>query len=159
LKILEKSLRVLFETKDVTKVRLFVQRQFTKIIENRASLQDLTFAKEFRGLGGYRPGAVVPALELTRFPSLQACSSNSITWTLRRLMKHDRRAIPRSGERVPYLIVFGEPGRPLIQSVRAPEEVLRDSSLRPNSTYYVTRVIVPPLNRCFSLVGVDVMSW
>lgn len=66
LQILEKSLRILFETKDVSKVKLFVQRQFQKIMRNKASLQDLTFAKEFRGVSGYKPGAVVPALELTR---------------------------------------------------------------------------------------------
>ena len=57
---------MLFETKDVSKVKLFVQRQFQKILQNRASLQDLTFAKEFRGMGGYRPGALVPAMELTK---------------------------------------------------------------------------------------------
>ena len=65
-KILEKSLRILFETKDVSKVKQFVQRQFKKILAGKASLQDLTFAKEFRGVSGYKPGAVVPALELTR---------------------------------------------------------------------------------------------
>ena len=64
--MLEKSLRILFETKDVSKVKLFVQRQFEKIIRNRASIQDLTFAKEFRGMSGYRPSAVVPAMELTK---------------------------------------------------------------------------------------------
>jgi hypothetical protein len=66
-KVLEKSLRILFETKDISKVKAFVQRQFQKIMQNKASIADLTFAKEFRGLGGYRPGAVVPALELTRW--------------------------------------------------------------------------------------------
>lgn len=141
-KILEKSLRILFETKDVSKVKLFVQRQFQKIMRNKASLQDLTFAKEFRGVSGYKPGAVVPALELTR-----------------RLTRHDRRAVPRSGQRVPYVIVYGEPGRPLIQSVRSPEEVLNDSTLRPNAQYYISKVISPPLNRCLSLIGVDVQAW
>ncbi len=28
----------------------------------------------------------------------------------------DRRAIPRTGERVPYVVVYGEPGLPLIQA-------------------------------------------
>ena len=74
-------------------------------------------------------------------------------------MRFDRRAIPRTGERVPYLIVYGEPGRPLIQSVRNPTEVIESRNLRPNSQYYITKVIVPPLNRCFSLAGVDVMAW
>ena len=33
-------------------------------------------------------------------------------------MKVDRRAVPRSGERVPYVVIYGEPGLPLIQLVR-----------------------------------------
>jgi hypothetical protein len=31
----------------------------------------------------------------------------------------DRRAIPRTGERVPYVVVYGEPGLPLIQAPQA----------------------------------------
>jgi hypothetical protein len=31
----------------------------------------------------------------------------------------DRRAIPRTGERVPYVVVYGEPGLPLIQELLA----------------------------------------
>ena len=77
-------------------------------------------------------------------------------------------AVPSTGERVPYVIVFGEPGRPLFHSVRSPEEVLEaqfpgdgnpGGLLRPNGHYYITKVIVPALNRCFSLVGADVMKW
>ncbi len=136
-------MKVLFETKDVSRVKLFVQRQFQKICLDRASLQDLTFAREFRGLTGYKPGACIPALELTR-----------------RRLRHDRRGAPRTGERVPYVVVHGEPGRPLIQSVRCPSEVLAKwPALRPNAHYYVTKVVAPPLNRCLSLVGADTLQW
>ena len=65
-KILEKTLRLLFNTADVSLVKSYVQQQFKKILAATVSIQELTFAKEFRGLGGYRPGACVPALELTR---------------------------------------------------------------------------------------------
>ena len=65
-KILEKTLRLLFNTADVSLVKSYVQQQFRKILAATVSIQELTFAKEFRGLGGYRPGACVPALELTR---------------------------------------------------------------------------------------------
>ena len=64
--ILEKSLRILFETKDVSLVKRFVQRQFGKISAGKIPLQDLTFAREFRGMAGYRPNACVPALELSK---------------------------------------------------------------------------------------------
>ena len=72
---------------------------------------------------------------------------------------YDRRLEPRVGERVPYVIVYGSPGVPLIQLVRRPLDVLQDPSLRLNSTYYVTKQILPPLGRLLQLVGVDVLRW
>ncbi|XP_070705223.1 DNA polymerase zeta catalytic subunit [Pempheris klunzingeri] len=141
-KILERSIKLLFETRDISQVKQFVQHQCVKVLDGRASMQDLTFAKEYRGSGSYRPGACVPALELTR-----------------RMMAHDRRLEPRVGERVPYVVVYGMPGVPLIQLVRRPVEVLQDPSLRLNATYYITKQILPPLARMFQLIGVDVFSW
>ena len=64
--MLERSLRILFETLDVSKVKGYVERQFTKILQNRNSVQDFIFAKEFRGRQGYKPGAVVPANEIAK---------------------------------------------------------------------------------------------
>jgi len=74
-------------------------------------------------------------------------------------LRQDKRSDPRVGERVPYVIVYGSPGLPLIQLVRQPLEVLQDPSLRLNATYYITKQILPPLNRAFSLLGADVFSW
>ncbi|XP_063988872.1 uncharacterized protein LOC135168522 [Diachasmimorpha longicaudata] len=141
-KMLEKSLKILFDTKDVSQVKHYVVRQLDKILRGTVSLQDLTFAKEFRGLRGYKERACVPALELTR-----------------RLMKKDPRALPRHSERVKYVIVAGAPNQALIHCVRSPWEVLNDPGLRPNAIYYITRVIIPPLNRCLNLMGVDVNTW
>ncbi|XP_058470298.1 DNA polymerase zeta catalytic subunit [Solea solea] len=141
-KILERSIKLLFETRDISQIKQFVQRQCLKVLDGRASMQDLTFAKEYRGSASYRPGACVPALELTR-----------------RMMAYDRRLEPRVGERVPYVVVYGVPGVPLIQLVRRPMELLLDPGLRLNSTYYITKQILPPLARMFQLIGVDVFSW
>ncbi|XP_051510617.1 DNA polymerase zeta catalytic subunit-like isoform X2 [Myxocyprinus asiaticus] len=141
-KVLERSLKLLFESRDISQVKQYVQRQCVKVLEAKASMQDLTFSKEYRGSGSYQPGACVPALELTR-----------------RMMAYDRRLEPRVGERVPYVIVYGVPGVPLIQLVRRPLEVLQDPSLRLNATYYITKQILPPLARIFNLIGVDVFSW
>ncbi|XP_051908620.1 DNA polymerase zeta catalytic subunit isoform X3 [Hippocampus zosterae] len=141
-KILERSIKLLFETRDISQVKQFVQRQCVKVLDGRASVQDLTFAKEYRGGASYRPGACVPALELTR-----------------RMMAYDRRLEPRVGERVPYVIVYGMPGVPLIQLVRRPLEVLQDPGLRLNASYYIAKQILPPLGRMFQLIGVDVFSW
>ena len=60
---------------------------------------------------------------------------------------------------MPYVIVYGTPGLPLIQLVRCPRDVLADRSLRVNSTYYITKQVLPALGRVFSLLGVDVMTW
>ncbi|KAJ3606662.1 hypothetical protein NHX12_026181 [Muraenolepis orangiensis] len=141
-KVLERSIKLLFETRDISQVKGFVQRQVLKVLEGGASMQDLTFAKEYRGSGSYRPGACIPALELSR-----------------RMIAYDRRLEPRVGERVPYVIVYGSPGVPLIQLVRRPLDVLQDPSLRLNATYYVTKQILPPLGRLLQLVGVDVLRW
>lgn len=140
--MLEKTLKILFDTCDVSAVKRYVCRQFTKIMSGRANIQDLIFSKEFRGLNGYKPGACVPALELTK------------KW-----QQIDRRAEPRRGERVPYLIVNGPPGVPLIRLVRSPHEYLEDQGLRINAVYYITKAIIPPLNRCLLLIGADVNQW
>uniref|UniRef100_A0A8D0DQT0 DNA polymerase zeta catalytic subunit n=1 Tax=Salvator merianae TaxID=96440 RepID=A0A8D0DQT0_SALMN len=141
-KILECSIKLLFETRDISRIKQYVQNQCMKLLEGKASMQDFIFAKEYRGSLAYRPGACVPALELTR-----------------RMLAYDRRSEPRVGERVPYVIVYGMPGLPLIQLVRRPAEVLQDPNLRLNATYYITKQILPPLARIFSLIGIDVFSW
>lgn len=123
-------------------MKLYVTRQFDKILRRKISIQDLIFAKEFRGLQGYKASACVPALELTR-----------------RLIRKDPRAVPRTSERVRYIIVAGAPNQPLIQCVRTPMEVIVDESLSPNFVYYITKVIIPPLNRCLNLIGIDVNTW
>ena len=67
---MEKSLKILFETKDVSLVKSYVQHQFVKLIEGRINLQDFIFAKEYRGASSYKPGACVPALYIARLVSL-----------------------------------------------------------------------------------------
>ncbi|ETN59108.1 DNA polymerase zeta catalytic subunit [Anopheles darlingi] len=141
-KMLEKVLRILFETCDVSKVKQYTCRQFTKILEGRVNLQDFIFAKEFRGEDGYKPGACVPALELTR------------KWKLT-----DPRREPRRGQRVPYVIINGPPLVPLIRLVRSPDEVLANEGLKINANYYILKAIIPPLNRCLLLIGADVNRW
>lgn len=141
-KMLEKVLRILFETKDVSLVKSYVCRQFTKLLSGKANLQDLIFAKEFRGMNGYKPTACVPALEMTR------------NW-----IQQDPRRIPRRGERVPFIVTNGPPGLPLIKLVRHPSEVLANDSLIINAMYYITKAIIPPLNRCLLLIGADVNEW
>ncbi|KAL8581748.1 hypothetical protein ACOMHN_043166 [Nucella lapillus] len=141
-KVLERCIKILFTQRDVSQVRGYLHRQLTKMLAGRVGLQDFVFAKEYRGMMGYKPSACVPALEIAR-----------------RRLRTDRRAEPRVGERVPYVIVHGSPGLPLIQLVRQPRDLLRDPSLRINVTYYISKQVLPPLNRLLSLVGVSVFQW
>ncbi|CAG7818999.1 unnamed protein product [Allacma fusca] len=141
-KILEKSLRILFTTNDQLKLRHYLQAQFQKILLGNVNLCDYTFAKEYRGWSGYKPGAVVPALSIAE-----------------RLRAEDRRAEPQPKERVPYVVIFGEPNQTLIHQIRTPREFVEHEGLRINSIYYIERALIPPLNRCFSLAGIDVQKW
>ncbi|KJE92975.1 DNA polymerase zeta catalytic subunit [Capsaspora owczarzaki ATCC 30864] len=141
-KTLEKSLKILFRSANLSRVKAYVQRQFRKLLEERVALSDIVFAKELRDIGGYKD------------PLMQPVALLSI-----RARERDPRALPRHGERVPYVVVHGPPGSRLIDGVRAPEEFLNDPTLRIHGTYYITRQIIPALERVFQLVGVDVRSW
>jgi len=94
-------------------------------------------------------------------------------------MTEDANAEPPYGERVPYVIVQGPPGSRLVDRALDPLELLDNrylcslitahhysihhsspqSCLRLDATYYITRVLIPPLERIFSLVGADVKQW
>ncbi len=77
-----------------------------------------------------------------------------------KMMAHDPRAEPRYGERVPYVVVFGDPNARLSDLVISPETMLQSSTKYIlNSIYYITKQIIPALSRVFNLVGVDVKSW
>uniref|UniRef100_H2ZKD5 DNA polymerase zeta catalytic subunit n=1 Tax=Ciona savignyi TaxID=51511 RepID=H2ZKD5_CIOSA len=141
-KILEKSLRLLFESRDVSKVKSYVGKQCSKLMEGTANTQDCTIAKEYRGAKYYKPGAIVPALVLAR-----------------KMVAMDKRSEPRVGERVPYVIVHGAPGTPLYQLCHPPQDLLGDLGLRLNGTYYITKMVLPALDRMMSLLGVDVFQW
>lgn len=133
-----------------------------KILQNRNSLQDFIFAKEFRGREGYKPGACVPALEIAKsvLKSLSIFPFHVLVPNFcRQQAKIDRRSEPRIGERVPYIIVYGSPGVPLIRLVVPANQLLVDTSLRLNAHYYISRAIIPALQRCLGLLGVDVLSW
>lgn len=67
MQVLEKSIKILFTTHDISMVKSYVQNQCTKLLEGRIGIQDCVFAKEYRGIHGYKPGACVPALDIARY--------------------------------------------------------------------------------------------
>ncbi|XP_078436093.1 recovery protein 3 isoform X2 [Wolffia australiana] len=145
-KTFERSLRLFFEQQDTTQVKKYLQRQWGRILSGRVSLQDFIFAKEVR-LGTYSSAPTV-ALPPAAIVAIKA-------------MKADPRREPRYGERVPYVVVNGEPGARLVDMVVDPLELLEvDSPYRLNDQYYINKQIIPVLQRAFGLIdGVDLSRW
>lgn len=141
-KVLERSLRLLFDYRDMSRLKQYLSEQWLKILQDRINLADFIIAKEYRGRDSYSPRACVAALEIAN-----------------KLVRFDPRAEPRVHERVPYVIVCGPPRATLISLVRQPHELLLDPNLRLNATYYIRKQLIPPLERCFQLLGVDVAAW
>ncbi|KAK3336995.1 hypothetical protein B0T19DRAFT_454588 [Cercophora scortea] len=141
-KIEEKALKILFDTADLSQVKSYFQAQCAKIVRGSVSVQDFCFAKEVK-LGTYSakgpgpPGALVSA----------------------RRMLEDARAEPQYGERVPYVVVSGAPGARLVDRCVAPEELLHSSHASLDAEYYISKNIIPPLERIFNLVGANVRAW
>ncbi|KAI1322625.1 DNA polymerase family B [Xylariaceae sp. FL0255] len=138
----EKALKVLFETADLSQVKSYFQRQCAKIMRGAVSIQDFCFAKEVK-LGTYSergpppPGALISTKK----------------------MLEDARAEPQYGERVPYVVVSGAPGARLIDRCVAPEDLLSNSHLQLDAEYYISKNLIPPLERIFNLVGAHVRQW
>ncbi|CAF3526155.1 unnamed protein product [Rotaria sp. Silwood1] len=144
-KILQQSLKLLFQTKDVTRVRRYVQFECEKILTNRFNLLDFIFAKEYRGKTRYHPSAPVPALRI----AIERAKTNPL-------------AEPNQGERVPYVIGFNTEllNANLIDCVWTLDKVLQyKSQFKLNSIYYIKKQILPALDRCLALIGVNVFKW
>ncbi|ELR03229.1 DNA polymerase zeta [Pseudogymnoascus destructans] len=141
-KIEEKALKILFRSADLSQVKDYFQAQCEKIMTGSVSIQDFCFAKEVR-LGSYSdkgpppPGALI---------------------SIKRMLE-DHRVEPQHGERVPYVVITGEPGARLIDRCVAPETLLQSDHNELDSEYYISKNLIPPLERIFSLVGANVRSW
>ncbi|POS79610.1 DNA polymerase zeta subunit [Diaporthe helianthi] len=141
-KMEEKALKILFETADLSQIKSYFQSQCDKIMRGQVSVQDFCFAKEVR-LGTYSekgpppPGALIST----------------------KRMLEDARAEPQYGERVPYVVITGGPGARLIDRCVAPEDLLNNDHVTLDAEYYITKNLIPPLERIFNLVGANVRQW
>jgi DNA polymerase zeta len=143
IKMQEKSLRMLFQDRDVSAVKEFLCRQWTKILAGRTPVRDFVLCKEVR-LGTYAGERFLP-------PAAVVSS---------KAMMLDPMAEPVYGERVPYIVVVGEPGARLMDLVLDPYQLIRRGSARRlNAMYYITKQINPALRRVLSLAGIDVEHW
>ncbi|KAL9123251.1 MAG: hypothetical protein Q9187_000196 [Circinaria calcarea] len=141
-KIEEKALKILFRTADLSQVKDYFQRQCAKIMKGKVSIQDFCFAREVK-LGTYSdkgpppPGALIST----------------------RRMLEDLRAEPQYGERVPYVVITGAPGARLIDRCVAPDVLLNNYHNELDAEYYISKNLIPPLERIFNLVGANVRQW
>lgn len=141
-KIEEKALKILFRTADLSQVKSYFQRQCTKIMKGKVSIQDFCFAKEVK-LGTYSDKGLPPP--------------GALISTKR--MLEDPRAEPQYGERVPYVVISGSPGARLIDRCVAPEVLLNNEYNELDAEYYISKNLIPPLERIFNLVGANVRQW
>ncbi|KAG8906210.1 DNA polymerase zeta [Tulasnella sp. 403] len=142
-KMVERCLKILFRSQDLSEVKSYCQSSWTKLMDGRVSLYDFIFSKEVK-MGKYSdkgpppPGVVVAA----------------------RRLKRDPRAEAQYGDRIPYIITRGEPKSRLVDRAFDPLEVLKDRhQYQLDATYYIEHQLIPPLERVFNLVGANVASW
>ena len=141
-KILERCVKILFEFKDVSRVRDYFSKQCVKLSAGKLNIKDFVIAKEYRGRETY-----------DNVRSVAACQ------VANKALLKDPLAEPLSGERVPYVIIYGSPNRPLYELVRSPEEFLQNPELKINYEYYVHKQILPPIDRIFRLMDINVFQW
>jgi len=102
-KVMKRCLHILFQTLDMSKVRHFVQRECSKILNGDVSTQDLIFRKEIRMNYRVRPPHAVVAAKMAL---------------------RDPLAMPLYGQRVPYVIVYGSQHARVLDLAMPPEDVL-----------------------------------
>ncbi|GAM90388.1 hypothetical protein ANO11243_084310 [Dothideomycetidae sp. 11243] len=141
-KIEERALKTLFRTADLSQVKDYFQEQCRKVMAGKFSVQDFCFAKEVK-LGTYAergpppPGALIATKRMLRDPRME----------------------PQYGERVPYVVIAGAPGARLFERCVEPERLLYDVHAELDAEYYISKNLIPPLERIFNLVGANVRAW
>ena len=140
-KIVEKIIKILFDEKDLSKVKKYLFECFDKIIKGKVILKDFIFSKEVK-FGKYR-GKILP-------PSAQVAND---------LHKRDQNFFAVYKQRVPYLIYNNPNGeKTLKNSVIYPFDFFEDKSLSINSNYYIT-MIKKVIERFLGQIGVNIEEW
>ncbi|KAI9332155.1 hypothetical protein DFJ73DRAFT_856131 [Zopfochytrium polystomum] len=139
-KMMEQSLKILFRTRSMADLKAYLYRQWSKLMMDEVSYNDFIIATAVK-MGHYR-GNGPPGAQLSKAR-----------------MQKDSRAEPQYGERVPYLVTQSGIQKTIASSSYHPLDVLKDPSLKLNSTYYIKQKIIPALERVFKLVSIDLRTW
>jgi hypothetical protein len=133
-KVLEDVVRALFTTHDISQVRCKVEDYFRKIMNGKIPLEDYIFSKEVR-MGSYR---VMPNAALVGS----------------KLASVDHRLSPLYYERMPYVVIEGEPRATLRERCVPPQLVCDgERNMRICYSYYITKHIIPSCKRVLDVVG------
>lgn len=140
-KVMERSLRILFEKKSISEIKPYLERVFYKVHhENGENLTEYIFAKEYKGILGYKPRTYIPSQEI----------SNQI------VEKYGEHCRPFIKERVPYVIGNTQLNDKLVKMVSHPIDFLTNPNLKINSQYYIDRILIPPIQRVFGLLNLNI---
>ena len=140
-KIVEKVIKILFDQKDLSKVKQYLFQCFDKIIKGKVILKDFIFSKEVK-FGRYR-GKLLP-------PSAQVANDLHI---------RDPNFFAVYKQRVPYLVYNNPNGeKTLKNSVIYPYDFFDNKSLTINSNYYIT-MIKKVIERFLGQIGVNIEEW
>lgn len=141
-RIEETCLRILFETNDLSKVKGYLFTEWTNLMTGNVNVMDFCFNKEVR-MGSYKEGGTLP-------PGANISAKR---------MRDDERQEPQYRERVRYVVISGPPGSRLVDRCVPPEDLLNNSYSHLDADYYITKNIIPPLERIFNILGADIKSW
>ena len=140
-KIVEKLIKILFDEKDLSKVKQYLYQCFDKIIKGKVILKDFIFSKEVK-FGRYH-GKILP-------PSAQVAND---------LHTRDPNFFAVYKQRVPYLVYNNPNGaKTLKDSVIFPYDFFENKNLTINYNYYIT-MIKKVIERFLGQIGVNIEEW
>lgn len=131
---MNKVLKVILKEGDIEKAIENVQRVVEDVKEGKIDLEKLSVVKSItKRLKRY--DGKLPHIELAK-----------------KIKERDPSNAPTPGERIPYVIIKGN--QILSKRAEHPDYVVQ-KNLRIDSEYYIKSQLLPPLERIFSVVGVD----
>ena len=166
-KVLEKCLRLLFTSADLSAVKSYLLRQCDKLQSGRASLLDYVFATEVR-LGTYKsnetapPGAQVALHRQQVDPNDKIQLGERVPYVV--INRHDGDLRLRNSAQRPEIVLFPSPtvsaftGGTSAAGLGVPGP-LQFTAPELNAAFYILKRILPAMDRVFSLIGIDVFHW
>lgn len=138
---MEQTIRLLFK-KDLGKLRKYLERIWSRVISQSLPLKMFVFSKKVR-LGTYRGESLPPAAIVAQ-----------------KRIQNDPRDFPLQKQRVPYVVVYGNPGARLIDLVIHPLDFVDNlGKYHINALYYIEKQLIPSISRITVLAGIDIQKW